>query len=120
MLLGFISLLLTVGQGPISKICVSQKVGNSWHPCDKKQEAIDNSTDAETSSDDNSDSDDMSHARKLLWSSGSESTFRRILAGASYDNCEKEARPLFNHYLPLQIFFFPILLSNSFPIRVLC
>ncbi|EYU41618.1 hypothetical protein MIMGU_mgv1a0045331mg, partial [Erythranthe guttata] len=38
MLLGFISLLLTVGQGPISEICVSKKVGNSWHPCAEKEE----------------------------------------------------------------------------------
>ncbi|RWR95592.1 MLO-like protein 6 [Cinnamomum micranthum f. kanehirae] len=106
MLLGFISLLLTVGQGLISKICVPTKVGNSWHPCDKKQEAkIDTSTHTETSSYDSSDPDE-SIGRKLLWSSGSESTFRRILAGASYDNCEKKARPLFNHYLPLQIYFF--------------
>ncbi|XXG81171.1 hypothetical protein AAC387_Pa09g1868 [Persea americana] len=115
MLLGFISLLLTVGQGPISKICVSQKVGNSWHPCDKKQEATDNSTDTETSSDDNSDSDDMSHARKLLWSSGSESTFRRILAGASYDNCEKEGKvPLVSSdgIHQLHIFIFVLAVSH--------
>ncbi|KAJ0970144.1 hypothetical protein J5N97_023021 [Dioscorea zingiberensis] len=38
MLMGFISLLLTVGQGPISKICVPKSVGNSWHPCKQEQE----------------------------------------------------------------------------------
>ncbi|XP_038698083.1 MLO-like protein 6 [Tripterygium wilfordii] len=37
MSLGFISLLLTVGQGPISKICISEKVANTWLPCGKKQ-----------------------------------------------------------------------------------
>ncbi|KAL3825919.1 hypothetical protein ACJIZ3_021948 [Penstemon smallii] len=36
MLLGFISLLLTIGQGPISEICISKAMGNSWHPCDRK------------------------------------------------------------------------------------
>ncbi|KAK9283846.1 hypothetical protein L1049_012100 [Liquidambar formosana] len=36
MLLGFISLLLTVGKGPISDICIPKKAGNSWHPCNKK------------------------------------------------------------------------------------
>ncbi|KAL0284097.1 UNVERIFIED_CONTAM: MLO-like protein 2 [Sesamum angustifolium] len=38
MLLGFISLLLTVGQSPISNICISKSVGATWHPCSKKQE----------------------------------------------------------------------------------
>ncbi|XP_057799040.1 MLO-like protein 6 [Salvia miltiorrhiza] len=33
MLLGFISLLLTVLQEPLSNICVPKKVGHSWHPC---------------------------------------------------------------------------------------
>ncbi|KAG6744095.1 hypothetical protein POTOM_052804 [Populus tomentosa] len=37
MLLGFMSLLLTIGQGPISEICVPKSVGATWHPC-KKQE----------------------------------------------------------------------------------
>ncbi|KAJ0453295.1 hypothetical protein HanHA300_Chr15g0588771 [Helianthus annuus] len=33
MLLGFISLLLTVGQEPIASICISSKVARTWHPC---------------------------------------------------------------------------------------
>ncbi|RDX82196.1 MLO-like protein 2, partial [Mucuna pruriens] len=33
MLLGFISLLLTVGQGLISRICISEKVASTFHPC---------------------------------------------------------------------------------------
>ncbi|KAI3751469.1 hypothetical protein L2E82_22556 [Cichorium intybus] len=33
MILGFISLLLTVGQGPISDICIPSKVARTWHPC---------------------------------------------------------------------------------------
>ncbi|KAL1553238.1 MLO-like protein 12 [Salvia divinorum] len=33
MLLGFISLLLTVLQEHLSNICVPRKVGHSWHPC---------------------------------------------------------------------------------------
>ncbi|KAK7335722.1 hypothetical protein VNO80_27716 [Phaseolus coccineus] len=33
MLLGFISLLLTVGQGLISRICISEKVAGTFHPC---------------------------------------------------------------------------------------
>ncbi|KAK1432064.1 hypothetical protein QVD17_08954 [Tagetes erecta] len=38
MLLGFISLLLTVGQGPISDICIPSHVARTWHPCDSKKE----------------------------------------------------------------------------------
>ncbi|CAA6655637.1 unnamed protein product [Spirodela intermedia] len=37
MLLGFISLLLTVGQGPISNVCVSESLGNTWLPCPKSK-----------------------------------------------------------------------------------
>ncbi|XP_009333712.2 MLO-like protein 6 isoform X1 [Pyrus x bretschneideri] len=33
MLLGFLSLLLTVLQGPISDICISKSIGATWHPC---------------------------------------------------------------------------------------
>ncbi|XP_068315734.1 MLO-like protein 6 [Pyrus communis] len=33
MLLGFLSLLLTVLQGTISDMCISQSVGATWHPC---------------------------------------------------------------------------------------
>lgn len=34
MLLGFISLFLTVVQNPVFKICILKSVGSSWHPCD--------------------------------------------------------------------------------------
>ncbi|XP_052623392.1 MLO-like protein 12 isoform X2 [Lactuca sativa] len=36
MILGFISLLLTVGQGPISDICIPSRVARTWHPCNRK------------------------------------------------------------------------------------
>ncbi|KAK9085419.1 hypothetical protein Sjap_025830 [Stephania japonica] len=36
MLLGFITLSLTVTQGPISKICIPRDVGNSFLPCKDK------------------------------------------------------------------------------------
>ncbi|KAK1432068.1 hypothetical protein QVD17_08958 [Tagetes erecta] len=41
MLLGFISLLLTVGQGPISEICIEKTVAKTWHPCDSKKQDTD-------------------------------------------------------------------------------
>ena len=75
MLLGFISLLLTVGQGTISTVCVSQKIGATMHPCSKEQE------EAKTNSETN--------GRRLLTVSDSGKGFRRILAGAasSTDKC---------------------------------
>ncbi|KAL6221483.1 hypothetical protein ACLB2K_009234 [Fragaria x ananassa] len=37
MLLGFISLLLTVFQGPIEKICISKKLASHWLPCNEEE-----------------------------------------------------------------------------------
>ncbi|CAI9778412.1 unnamed protein product [Fraxinus pennsylvanica] len=68
MLLGFISLLLTVGQGPISDICISEKIGATWHPCDKPQAD--------------------GHRRKLLVYGGA----RRVLAAASTDKCARKGK----------------------------
>ncbi|XP_050287344.1 MLO-like protein 6 isoform X2 [Quercus robur] len=80
MLLGFISLLLTVGQGTISTVCVSQKIGATMHPCSKEQE------EAKTNSETN--------GRRLLTVSDSGKGFRRILAGAasSTDKCAARMR----------------------------
>ncbi|CAN4081061.1 unnamed protein product [Withania somnifera] len=39
MLLGFISLLLTVVQTPVSNLCVPKSVGYSWHPCKTEEVA---------------------------------------------------------------------------------
>ncbi|KAI8556362.1 hypothetical protein RHMOL_Rhmol05G0246500 [Rhododendron molle] len=75
MLVGFISLLLTVGQEPISKICVSEAIGATWHPCNSKQERT------KYSGDDN--------RRKLLNFVDSGESHRRFLASAEYDNCAK-------------------------------
>ncbi|KOM44211.1 hypothetical protein LR48_Vigan05g181600 [Vigna angularis] len=38
MLLGFISLLLTIGQGLISRICISENVAGTFHPCNHRRE----------------------------------------------------------------------------------
>ena len=79
MLLGFISLLLTVGQGLISDICISEKAGATWHPCNKNQDEKNNEVDQET--------EDTEHHRRLLTISDSGGVFRRSLAGASEDKC---------------------------------
>lgn len=76
MLLGFISLLLTVGQGPISKICVPKAVGASWHPCSKKKES------KVTLKNDIG-------LRRLLSVSDHGESVRRVLASPTDDKCAK-------------------------------
>lgn len=41
MLLGFISLLLTVFQDRIARICITEKQANEWLPCEKKKDSED-------------------------------------------------------------------------------
>ena len=77
-LLGFISLLLTVGQSPISSICISKKAGATWHPCNKNEAKLNRSENTE-----------YENRRRLLSISGSAGeSFRRVLAAsASTDKC---------------------------------
>ncbi|XP_029123353.1 MLO-like protein 2 [Elaeis guineensis] len=73
MLLGFVSLLLTVGQGIITEICVPKSVADSWHPC-KKEVHDDGGSKSHESG--------KSHAgRRLLHDSDSMASFRRVLSG---------------------------------------
>lgn len=78
MLLGFLSLLLTVLQDPIASICISEKVASSWHPCSEKvkEEKL-----AKTR-----------EGRKLLEFLGSEFGARRSLATKGYDKCAEKVR----------------------------
>ncbi|XP_047976438.1 MLO-like protein 6 [Salvia hispanica] len=80
MLLGFISLLLTVGQTPISNICISKSAGASWHPCSKSEE--------ESKAVGEGDEEE-SHRRRLLWIEGGA---RRILAGGGSDKCAEKGK----------------------------
>ncbi|KAK4741839.1 hypothetical protein SAY87_025427 [Trapa incisa] len=89
MLLGFISLLLTVGQGLITNICISEKVGSTWHPCSNKefqhQKLHRNYGDTP--------SDGVGDRRRLLSVYGSdEETFRRVLAAAAGDKCAAKGK----------------------------
>ncbi|XP_073066429.1 MLO-like protein 6 [Primulina eburnea] len=82
MLLGFISLLLTVGQSVISGMCISKEVGATWHPCNKKQEAT------KYPSSVNGDED---RRRKLL-AADDGGSFRRILAAGGTDKCAAKGK----------------------------
>ncbi|CAL9167580.1 unnamed protein product [Musa hybrid cultivar] len=91
MLMGFISLLLSVSQNLISEICVSESVGNSWHPCKASEEAVIAGDDEHRSE----DSNENNNGRRLLQSADSTDRFRRILVGGgSTDKCSAKARNL--------------------------
>lgn len=93
MLLGFISLLLTVGEGSITSICVSEKVGSTWHPCHDDQRQIAGEAPSEEDTSENNE-----HRRRLLMMSDSVRVFRRSLAGKSEDKC---ADKVYMHIHPL-------------------
>ncbi|GKU93602.1 hypothetical protein SLEP1_g7181 [Rubroshorea leprosula] len=79
MLLGFISLLLTVGQSLISDICIPEKVANTWHPC--------NEDPPEPGENDGSGTDEGNHdRRRLLMVSDFGKSVRRSLAAAGSTN----------------------------------
>lgn len=83
MLLGFISLLLTVMKGTISEICIPKAIGNSWLPCDKEFEE-----EAQKDYD-----GDHGHRRLLSFTNLTETSHRRFLAAAaaSVDKCAAKA-----------------------------
>lgn len=87
MLLGFISLLLTVGQGPISEICISEEVAATWHPCNKKQELKKYPYEK---------IDGADNRRKLLTDDGG--SFRRILAAGANDKCAEKVRHIYVYF----------------------
>lgn len=82
MLLGFISLLLTVGQSLITNVCIPPDVAATWHPCSPQRE------EELTKEADLVDSD---HNRRKLLATVSHhvnATFRRSLAAAGgTDKC---------------------------------
>ncbi|XP_026415039.1 MLO-like protein 12 isoform X1 [Papaver somniferum] len=127
MLLGFISLLLTIGQVPISKICIPQSVANTWHPCSKQQEYdlynIGSVTTSVTTAFHNTDSHKSNNlvgtpGRRLVSNSSYPlSSHRRALAGGGdYDVCAAKGNkvPLVSPYgiHQLHIFIFVLALSH--------
>ncbi|CAL0329090.1 unnamed protein product [Lupinus luteus] len=86
MLLGFISLLLTIGQSLISRICIPEKVARTWHPCS------DEDIEDKTNSSKNETSEQRLIATTLLFGLESENP-RRVLAGGGSHNCGKGKVP---------------------------
>ncbi|KAJ0097536.1 hypothetical protein Patl1_29303 [Pistacia atlantica] len=103
MLLGFISLLITVGTKPVSKICISAKAGSTMLPCKEPR-------DKEDYSNGGNDGDDR---RKLLWHTGEVIRHRILAAGGEEDYCTKHGKvPLVSqsgiHQLHIFIFMLAV------------
>ncbi|GMI86229.1 MILDEW RESISTANCE LOCUS O 12 [Hibiscus trionum] len=102
MLMGFISLMLTVLQGPISDICIPESVANTWHPCDKQSEA---------------EKYAKIPARNLIEFTDVDSFHipRRSLATSEYDKCQEQGKvALVSAYgiHQLHIFIFVLAVSH--------
>ncbi|OAY76260.1 MLO protein [Ananas comosus] len=80
MLLGFISLLMTVFQGPIQKICIPEKLTHKLLPCKREPSASAKAA--------------VAHYGDAVFS-GALGGVRRILAGrgAGSDHCQRKALP---------------------------
>ena len=87
MLLGFISLLLTIGQTPISNICISQSVASSMHPCSAAQEA---EKYGKKDSGKKGGDDDEKPSHRLLLELAESFIPRRSLATKGYDKCAEK------------------------------
>lgn len=94
MLLGFISLLLTVGMGIVSKICIPARFGGSMLPCRASSDSKSNEKDKGDASGKGGGDPDHNR-RKLLWSLAEDMLHRRALAAASGgdDYCTRHVRP---------------------------
>lgn len=84
MLLGFISLLLTVLKGTISEICIPKVIGNSWLPCDKE---------FEKEHEKDFDGDNIGHRKLLSFTNLTGTSHHRSLAAAAayVDKCAAKA-----------------------------
>ncbi|KAL1209829.1 MLO-like protein 12 [Cardamine amara subsp. amara] len=82
MVMGFISLLLVVLQTPISEICISKRVAETWHPCNSQQEIAKYSKDY------------IDDGRKLIEDFDSNDFYspRRSLATKGYDKCAEKGK----------------------------
>ncbi|KAK9068655.1 hypothetical protein SSX86_012770 [Deinandra increscens subsp. villosa] len=85
MLLGFISLLLTAGTSPITKICISEGAAASWHPCSRSEEIA-------------AEDGGESRRRLLTWSNMADSARRSLVSTSGEEKCAKEGKVSFMSY----------------------
>lgn len=113
MLLGFISLLLTVGGNFISKICIPESVANTWHPCDKGREAELNN-EKETTEQETTEHENRRRLLAAVAASGG-SIRRALAAGSTTDKCASKGKVPFvseDGLHQLHIFIFVLAVSH--------
>ncbi|CAH8372190.1 unnamed protein product [Eruca vesicaria subsp. sativa] len=93
MIMGFISLLLTIGQTPISNICISQSIASTMHPCSAVDEASKYGKKATSKPKD--DDEESSGHRRLLFELAESYIPRRSLATKGYDKCADKGKVAF-------------------------
>ncbi|EEF29131.1 MLO-like protein 12 [Ricinus communis] len=105
MLMGFISLLLTALQGPISEICISESVASTWHPCNKQQE------ETKAAAEEINASKNRRRLLRFLDGSAGESTRRFLAAKSGADNCPSGKVPFVSAYGIDQLHYFIFVLA---------
>ncbi|CAH1435266.1 unnamed protein product [Lactuca virosa] len=85
MLLGFLSLLLTVGTSYIAKICVPEKIGYKMLPCKPEYYKSKGDGSGGAGGDDDDNNDHEGKSRRKLLNLAEEMIFRRVLAASSDD-----------------------------------
>ncbi|KAI4322240.1 hypothetical protein L6164_021951 [Bauhinia variegata] len=92
MLLGFISLLLTVGQDPISRICISEKAAATWHPCSSGGAET---TTPSATGDEESEEEDRRRRLLAVFLGSAGANPRRVLAAGGTDKCADQDKVAF-------------------------
>ena len=89
MLMGFISLLLTIGQNYISQICVSESIAASMRPCSRSEEEKNYPN---TKKDTGKDVGDEENSGRKLLELVVSFIPRRSLATKGYDKCAEKVK----------------------------
>nr|XP_043631236.1 MLO protein homolog 1-like [Erigeron canadensis] len=120
MLLGFLSLLLTVGTKYVAKICVPEKIGYKMLPC-KAEHFISNNNGTKdsggkggSSGNNGDDEGDDNHRRKLLFLAATQEMItRRVLAGDAENvpKCKEGMVPMISYSAVHQLHIFIFILA---------
>ncbi|KAL1191676.1 MLO-like protein 6 [Cardamine amara subsp. amara] len=90
MLMGFISLLLTIGQNYISQICIPENIAGTMHPCSAAERAKKNAKKGGEK-----DSEDEENPGRKLLELAESFIPRRSLATKGYDKCAEKGKVAF-------------------------
>ncbi|KFK40693.1 hypothetical protein AALP_AA2G029100 [Arabis alpina] len=93
MLMGFLSLLLTIGQDYISQICISKGIAASMHPCSAAE--LEKLTKKKPKNDAENEGEEEEHSGRKLLELVESFIPRRSLATKGYDKCAEKGKVAF-------------------------